>query len=139
MRDLYDPLIGSWDVESSLAGAGEWHFERVFGGLGVQDTIFPVGAPPERHGITLRSFDEEAGVWRAFYTSPGDREFVALVGRADGDRIVHDGEDLTNPGRVLRWTFLEVAESSFVWHGEASADGGATWALEHEMRAARRP
>lgn len=56
--DLYGPLIGSWAVESSFIAAdgttrqvdGEWHFERVLGGMGVQDVLFAVGSPREQYG-----------------------------------------------------------------------------------------
>ena len=138
MRDLYDPFIGSWDVESSIAGPGEWHFERLFGGLGVRDVIYPVGAPPEKHGITMRSYDEAEEKWHCFYTSPGDREFVYLVGRRDGDRVEQLGYDLVQKGRVVLWTFSEIGPTSFLWQGRATTDGGETWSLEHEMRCTRR-
>ncbi|HEX2084155.1 MAG TPA: hypothetical protein VHF89_00605 [Solirubrobacteraceae bacterium] len=138
MDEIYAPFIGSWDVESSVAGRGEWHFERVLGGLGVQDVIFPAGAPPEQHGITLRAYDERLGLWRAFFVSPGDGEFVQLVARRDGDRIVQEGHDLGRPERRLRWSFSEIEPEAFLWRGEASEDDGETWRLTHEMRARRR-
>jgi hypothetical protein len=138
MDDIYAPFIGTWDVDSSVAGRGEWHFERVLGGLGVQDVIFPAGAPPEQHGITLRAWDARLGAWRAFFASPGDGEFVQLVARRDGDRIAQEGHDLGAPARRLRWSFSDIGAGAFVWRGEASEDGGASWTLTHEMHAKRR-
>jgi hypothetical protein len=136
--DLYGQFVGSWDVESSVAGAGEWHFAWILGGTAIQDVIHPAGAPPERHGTTVRAYDPRAGVWHLFYTCPGDGEFVSLVGRAAGDRIVQEGHDLDDPSRQQRWSFFDIEPASFRWQGELSTDGGATWTITHEMRAERR-
>jgi hypothetical protein len=135
---LFGQFVGSWDVESSLAGAGEWHFAWILGGTAIQDVISPVGAPPEQQGTTVRAYDPGAGLWHVFYTCPQDGEFVLLTGRAEGERIVQLGHDLAGPSRRLRWTFSDIEPASFRWTGEVSTDGGATWRLTHEMRAKRR-
>ncbi len=138
MHDLYDRFIGSWDVESSAAGPGEWHFWPILGGRAIQDVIYRVGAPESHHGTTVRSYDPAHGHWWLFYTCPGDREYVLLEGRPEGDRIVQLGHDLGDPESLLRWTFSDVTDASFTWRGERSPDGGATWRLTHEMRSVRR-
>ena len=135
---MYGQFVGSWDVESSLQGAGEWHWEWALGGRAVTDVIHPLGAPPEQHGMTLRGYDAANDVWHLFYTSPADDEFVQLVGRRDGDRIVQDGRELTGERRRVRWSFSEITPTSYLWRGEWSADDGRTWTLAHEMRATRR-
>jgi hypothetical protein len=90
--DLYGHLIGSWTVESSFVGPdrttqranGQWHFERILGGMGVQDVLFAEGSQPERYGTSLRVVDPRTGLWHVVWMQPGAGEFVALVGRADG-------------------------------------------------------
>ena len=133
----YGRFVGSWDVESSLAGPGEWHFEWILGGLAIQDVIFPAGAPPAEHGVTVRSYDARAGVWHLFYTCPAEAEHVLMTGRAHGDRLVQDGARLDRPGHRVRWSFWEIRADSFRWTGESSVDG-SPWRLTHEMRARRR-
>ena len=135
---LYGQFVGSWDVESSIAGRGEWHFAWILGGLAVQDVIYREGDPPEKHGTTVRAYDERAGIWHVFYTCPGDHEFVSMVGRAVDGGILQEGHDLDEPSSLQRWSFSEIAPSSFRWRGERSTDGGATWTLTNEMRATRR-
>jgi len=137
-RQLYGQFVGSWEVQSSVAGTGEWHFSWILGGLAIQDVIFPAGAPPSERGTTIRSYDPRADVWHIFYTAPGDSEFVLLTGRPERDRIVQLGHDLDDPSRAQRWSFCDIQPSSFRWLGEMSIDGGESWTLTHEMRAARR-
>jgi len=145
--DLYGPLIGSWTVESSFVGPdgatqranGQWHFERILGGMGVQDVLFAEGSQPERYGTSLRVVDPRTGLWHVVWMQPGAGEFVVLVGRADGDGIVHQGHPLDDPqGPQQRWSFTDISRTSFTWTGEASNDGGATWSLEQTMLGTRK-
>ena len=62
--------------------------------------------------------------------------YVHLLGKNVGDRIVQEGAG-TDPERRERWCFTEITPSSFLWLGETTFDGGATWILQQEMRAAR--
>ena len=140
---LYGQFVGSWHVESTWFGAagnrtgtGEWHFAWVLGGRGVQDVLFGKGAPRDRYGTTLRCYDPSLDAWHVAWMCPGHGEFANLVGRRREDRIVQEGRGL-EPGRLLRWSFTEITPHSFVWLGEASVDGGATWSLEQEMKATR--
>jgi hypothetical protein len=44
----------------------------------------------------------------------------------------------TDPaGTSLRWSFNDIAPTSFVWRGELLTDGGASWPLAEEMRLRR--
>jgi hypothetical protein len=144
---LYGRLVGEWDIDwvgfddSGKAverRRGEWHFAWVLGGRGVQDVIWAAGAPPEQYGTTLRCWDAQLGAWRVVFMSPGDREFVTLVGRPEGDRIVQDVTDRSPDAPVERWTFSEITDAEFLWQAETSSDGGRTWAVTHEIRASRR-
>ena len=147
---LYGRLVGAWEIDwVALDGngapiehrRGEWHFSWVLGGRGVQDVIWTVGGAPENDGTTLRCWDPEIEAWRAVFMSPGDHEFVTLIGRPEGDRIVQDvvarGADGGPTGPSERWTFSEITGSQFRWEAETSTDGGRTWAVTHQMRARR--
>jgi hypothetical protein len=140
----YAPLLGSWEIVSrwflpdggTRDADGEWHFSLVLGGYGVEDVIFRKGDPVERRVIGLRCYDSAIQAWRVCSMGPAGGEFVALVARAEDDRIVQEGADLD--GRSLqRWTFSEIGSDSFLWRGEESVDGGSTWRLDQEMRARR--
>jgi hypothetical protein len=144
---LYGRLIGVWDIE--WAGfdesgeaverrRGQWHFAWVLGGRGVQDVIWTADAPPEQDGTTLRCWDAQLGAWRVVFMSPGDGEFVTLVGRSEGDRIVQEIIGRPPDAAAERWTFSEISDAGFLWQAETSSDGGRTWAVTHEMRAGRR-
>jgi hypothetical protein len=144
--DLYAPLIGSWAIESSFTASdgtsqqtrGEWHFERILGGMGVQDVLFAVGTKPRQYGTSLRTVDPRTGLWHVVWMQPGSGEFVSLVGRQEGDRIIHQGPPLDDPGAPLqRWSFYDIDGASFTWTGESSTDGGASWALEQTMHGTR--
>ena len=144
---LYGPLVGGWDVEwLAFDGTGtpverrrgEWHFAWVLGGRGVQDVIWMVGEPPENDGTTLRCWDSRLGAWRVVFMSPGDGEFVTLVGRPEADRIVQEVLDPSADVFTRRWTFSDITDNSFLWQAEGSSDDGVTWTVTHEMRATRR-
>ncbi|HEX2994432.1 MAG TPA: SRPBCC family protein [Anaerolineales bacterium] len=142
---LYTPFIGSWDVEvtwyrqdgTQRTGKGEWHFNWILGGRGVQDVLFACDVPSHQFGTTLRCYDAHMDAWHVSWMHPAGGEFVNLVGYKVGDRIVHEGVG-TDTRRRERWSFTEITPTSFVWLGEASFDDGATWFLEQEMRATRR-
>ena len=146
---LYGRLVGGWDVDwvafDRSGGAlehrsGEWHFAWVLGGRAVQDVIWATGEPPENDGTTLRCWDPQLGAWRVVFMSPGEGQFVTLIGRAQGDRIVQDvvsrTPDAPDAG-AERWTFADITDLRFLWQAEVSSDGGRTWRVTHEMRARR--
>ena len=60
-----------------------------------------------------------------------------MIGRADGDDIVQLGQRAD--GQLIRWSFCEVTPNSFRWRGEISADNGASWRVNTEFTARRRP
>jgi hypothetical protein len=142
---LYGQFIGAWDMSSewyerdgqTRSARGEWHFAWILGGRGVQDVIFASGAPADQAGTTLRCYDPAADLWHVTYMQPSAGEFVTLVGRASGDRIVNEGSG-TDPDRRERWSFMDIQPDSFTWTGEASTDGGQTWFLEQKMKGVRK-
>jgi len=152
-RDLYDPLLGSWDatVVDHLADgtdrrqSAEMHFTKVLEGRAVQDLwIAPAraernGAPPaagNRFGTTLRVYDPATDTWKVTWINPVTGAEDRLVGRREGSRIVQTGSD--PEGRPRRWVFEEVRPDAFHWRGVVSKDGGKSWVCETEFFARRR-
>jgi hypothetical protein len=148
---LFGQFIGSWDIawsgrdaaDAPATARGELHVGWVLGGRAIQDVwIVPgrgqpgEGEPPLAfHGTTIRFYDPAIGAWRSTWVEPVNGRVRRFVGRPVGDQIVLVSDE-DDP--QLRWRFTEIARSSFVWRGETSRDGGASWALDEEMVVTRR-
>lgn len=142
---LYGQFVGAWDValtrylkgERNKKETGEWYFGWILGGYGIQDVLFASKAKPYQYGTTLRCYDSLKDAWHITWMQPYSGQFVHLLGRRIGDRIVQEG-----PGgdylKRERWSFTDITPKSFTWLGEVSMDRGATWILEEEMHATRR-
>ena len=152
--DLYGQFVGSWDLDvrqfsddgRERGRAGEWHFGWALEGRAVQDVwIVPprgelrrgdAAANVNSYGTTLRVYDPDIDAWRIQWTDPVTRNFLPMIGRAEGTDIV---QLATRPnGQLMRWCFLEITPDSFRWRGEISADDGATWRVNTEFIAQRR-
>lgn len=145
-------LVGDWDAvvyDYGPGGAksvsrGEWHFSWDLDGRAIQD-VWIVPAIPQRsphtpktnsrYGSTLRIYDGSIDAWRVFWFNPVTGDRSSLVARKIGDRIVQQGLD--DDGSYIRWSFEDIRRDSFVWRGEYSLDGGATWRLDAEFIAHR--
>jgi hypothetical protein len=150
---LYGRFVGSWalDIEFYPLGApscraeGEWHFAWVLDGKAIQDVwIFPArrlrsgdGEPWHRYGSTFRWYDPTIDAWHITYFDPSRPSELRQLGRAVGNDIVQIGED--HRGLQRRWRFLEVTDRTFRWVGDVSWDKGASFTLEMQMQAQRRP
>jgi hypothetical protein len=126
-----------------LAGSLEVHFAWALEGRAVVDTwITPARsegasrptAALDWYGTTVRLFDPKSGSWRATWLDPVMGLQVQLEGRRQGDDIVQVG---TRGGWPIRWTFSEIREDSFSWHGHVLNSDGATWRLEVETHLRR--
>lgn len=144
----FDRFVGTWDSEYTFYLAdgrvskkkGDIKFGWVLDGRAVQDiwTTYPTESGKERSsGTSFRFFDAKAGKWHVVFINPQYSYVVNVEGGQEGDRIVLRGAD--TDGNPIRWTFFDLAENSFSWHGEKSYDGGKTWKLEEDHRMRRRP
>ena len=141
---LYGQFVGSWRVASTWLepsgltrhAQGEWHLGWILGGRAIQDVLFRVGAARDSYGTSLRCYDRVRDVWHIAWMQPSGSEFVQLVGRQIGDRIVQESRSVDSK-RLERWSFTEITTKSFVWLGEVSFDQGLSWTLEQKMEATR--
>ena len=148
---LFSRFVGPWSLhwrgrtaEGGDAEAdGELTFGVVLAGRAVQDVWrIPPSVPGDPgvagtgfHGTTIRFPDPSIDAWRSTWVEPLNARVRKFVGAPHGDDIVLlsvDGDP------HLRWSFVEIADKSFTWIGEASTDGGHTWFEEERMRATRR-
>jgi hypothetical protein len=49
------------------------------------------------------------------------REYVHLVGRSVGDRIIQEGAG-PDPRLIVHWSFLDITPNTVTWRGEVSTD-----------------
>jgi len=107
--DLYGRFVGSWDLDVSQFSddgterrrTGEWHFGWALEGRAIQDVwiVPPRGALRDgdaaarfnTYGTTLRVYDPEIDAWRIQWTDPVTRNYLSMIGRAQGDDIVQLG------------------------------------------------
>jgi hypothetical protein len=148
--NLFGQFVGSWDVDWSgldsdgmpAHARGELHFGWVLGGRAIQDIwIVPGRGEPIAaamrgfHGTTVRFYDPAIDAWRSTWIEPINGRVRRFIGRPkDGEIILLSDEEQP----MLRWRFTDITPRSVLWRGEISHDGGATWALEEEMRLTRR-
>jgi hypothetical protein len=135
---LFGRFVGAWTLDGAdIApdGArsdyhGRWDFGYVLGGRAVQDVLHSEGV---EHGTTIR-IPRGDGTWDVVWATPMQRAVRRLTARPEGERIVLEGVD---GERHLRWTFDDITPDAFVWRGEESTDGGATYRLAEEMHLRR--
>ena len=137
---LYAWLIGSWEMDAVVhaddgtthRGRGEVHAGWVLEGRAIQDVWI---LPGVFHGTTLRVYDPGRDAWHIIWSDPLRQYYGRQLGRAAGDDIVQIGSN--DAGETTRWSFCDITPDSFVWRGERSRDGGATWQLQAEFRIRR--
>ena len=143
----FDRLVGTWDCDFTfylgdgrvLRKKGELRFGWILDGRALQDIwiTYPPDRARERSiGTSLRFFDTNRKLWRVVFIGPEHNYLVNVEGGLERDRIVLRGID--TDGAQIRWTFMDIKDDSFTWHGEKSRDGGKTWNLEEEHHMRRR-
>ena len=143
----FDRLVGTWDCDFTfylgdgrvLRKNGELRFGWILDGRALQDIwiTYPPDSTKERSiGTSVRFFDTNRKLWRVVFIGPEHNYLVKVEGRLEGDRIVLRGIDTDRA--QIRWTFTDIKDNSFTWHGEKSRDGGKTWKLEEEHHMRRR-
>lgn len=144
---VWDRFVGTWDADFGFHlddgrvrhSRGELDFAWVLDGRAIQDLwiAYPEPGATERGiGTSIRYFDDKAKTWRVIFVNAKVGAMLTVNGGIEGDRIVLRGEDVD--GSRLRWSFIDIKDESFTWHGERSRDGGNTWRLEEEHHMRRR-
>ncbi len=143
---LYGQFVGAWKIEVNWFDKsgdvtkkekGEWYFDWILGGRGIQDVLFRLNSPRDQYGTTLRCYDPLIDAWHITWMRPNSGEFSNLIARRIGDRIVQEGLAIDYLHRD-RWSFVDITPNSFRWLGEFSTDRGATWQLEEEINCVRK-
>jgi hypothetical protein len=142
----FDRFAGAWDVDyCNIRDDGSRENTRgqllagwILDGRALQDVWieFPRSGADRFMGTTIRFYDSDKKTWRVTWMSPMAQAVTLLEGGDQGGRIVLHGE---GPRGRLRWTFNDITDKDFVWRGELSSDGGATWRLREEHHMRRRP
>ena len=139
----FDRFVGAWDLDCDLYSEegkstnfrGSWIFGWVLDGRIMQDVLIE-GDAQSRRGTTVRFYNAKSKEWRIVWIPPLSGNVIMLKGGVVGDRIVLLGRDVN--GSMLRWSFNDIQEDSFLWRGETSSDEGKTWRTEQVMRLKRR-
>lgn len=136
--ELFGRFVGAWTFDGTNIASdgtenhyrGRWDFGYVLGGRAIQDVLYCEGV---EYGTTVR-IPRGDGTWDVVWITPVHRAVTLLNGRPEGERIVVTG---VSGDRHLRWSFNDIEPDKFVWRGEESSDGGATFRLAEEMRLSR--
>jgi hypothetical protein len=59
-----------------------------------------------------------------------------MTARPENDQIVLRGESAEG---LEEWSFSAITPSTFLWRSRVFPDDGATWYVDQEMQASRRP
>lgn len=150
---LYEPFIGSWNVEVidydaegvAIKNHGEWYFGWILEGRAIQDVwiVPPRQLRPNeatdishnRYGTTLRVYNPTIEAWNITWINPVTQAYDRMIGRKVDDNIVQEytGED----GTLNQWIFFEITADAFHWIGKSSVDDGKSWRTEAEFYAER--
>jgi hypothetical protein len=149
--ELYAWLVGSWEMDvvihkddgSTTTARGNIHAAWVLEGRAIQD-VFTV--PGLFYGTSLRFFDPHVDAWQIFWIDPLKQVFFRMIGRAQGNSIINEGEETPELARAyglpaeskatVRWKFTEINSDSFHWLSERSIDG-INWRVQREYFARR--
>ena len=144
---LFGQFVGDWEIVEDrylqedgnwIKSRGELHVNWILEGRALQDTFMTFNETTHMmvpDGTTLRFYDRKIDGWHVVWFSPMQGVIRMLIGRKVGDEIVLERK--TEEGRLVKWIFSEITQTSFRWHSQESLDEGKTWILREEMRVRR--
>lgn len=144
-------IAGSWTATSkrflpdgtqTAEYEGKWEAEFLDEGRVLFDAVTWFSPTGEKvvYDATLRTFSEETGEWEMVYLSSlssrhsetfqgkfidGEGHFDAVIGLTPGNSV------------KAKIRFFDIAEDSFEWAMELSADGGESWFVGETITAKR--
>lgn len=149
----FDFWLGEWEVRQEiLRPDGSWielparsTVRRVAGGCALAeewrgDVLFfweGMDAPAPLHGLSVRAFDPEAGLWRVWWLDSRRPDFGSpFEGRFEGGEGVFLREGVTADGARLltRIRFHDAGADSVRWELAVSRDAGSSWSTLWRMR-----
>jgi hypothetical protein len=126
----FDFWVGEWDVfpTGKTDQVATSRIERLYGGCVIRENWMPKSNPG---GGSLNLYDAAAKMWRQTWADSSG-SWVEFTGRVEGKAIVMTGlwRGAAGPGKdnLTRMTYSAGADGSVRQLGEASTDGGKTWA-----------
>lgn len=133
-----DFWIGTWDVKDAAGQpAGASVVEAVADGCSLIERWTGASGPAGNRyiGVGLHVYDPASGAWRQVFTDnrPAITEMKGMAGEAG---FVYTWEVVTPKGQKLakRYTLSKTVEGGVRQLGERSADSGATWATDFDLR-----
>jgi len=131
----FDFWVGRWDVYPTGAGKLVAHslIERLYGGCAIRENWMPLTGGG---GGSLSNYVASGKGWRqTWLDSSGAR--VEFTGGLVGEAMVITGSwpGAVTPGRdaLVRMTYTRGPDGSVRQFGEASTDGGKTWAVNFDF------
>ena len=140
---MLDFWIGKWDLTwddgNGATGTGTNEVYKILGGKVVCENFT---------GLSGKNAGFEGKSW-SVYTAPGTWKqtwvdnssgYLDFTGSREGDRVIFSRKGTAGDGREVRqrMVFYDIAENSFTWDWETSADQGEHWNLRWRISYHRR-
>lgn len=132
----FDFWVGKWDVYRTGKDKMVSHslIESVYGGCGIRENWMPLKA--DSAGGSLSIYVPADHAWRQTWIDAGGSH-VEFKGGWNGNAMVLTGfwKDVLGPGKdaTIRMTYTKRADGSVRQLGEATKDGGKSWATNFDF------
>lgn len=127
-----------WDASASIpAGTGTNTITREYGDCVIQEQFDGGAATGGLIGHSVSVYHAPAGAWRQTWVD-NQGGYFALVGGPEGDDFVLVNTRLSDQAPHSRMVFEDIAEDSFTWRWQSSADGETwsdSWVIYYTRRA----